>query len=190
MAMGEQTPSIYINGDGNIIGDGNIVVLIKQYFAGEYVRLRDAYIDPSQIFDRVDLDHFVGREWLLAEVDGFLRDHDRGYFILEAEAGLGKTTFLAWLVKTRGYIQHFCELTPGLEGVGAGLKSLAAQLVLTCHLNAWEADGVLPGTANRPDYFHGLLRRAADQRNPGEKIIRWCPYKTLVMLVKQSPLIK
>lgn len=169
--MTEQNPSIYINGDGNVIGDGNVVTITKQYFTGEYERLQDAYIDPSQVFDRVDLDHFVGREWLLAEVDAFLCDHDRGYFILEAEAGLGKTTFMAWLARARGYIQHFCELAPGLEGVGAGLKSLAAQLVLTCHLSIWEAQGVLPGAATRPDYFHNLLKQAAAQRHPGEKVV-------------------
>ncbi len=150
--MAEQAPSIYINGDGNVIGDGNVVTITKQYFIGEYERLRDAYIDPAPVFDRVDLDHFAGREWLLAEVDAFLRDHDRGYFILEAEAGLGKTTFLAWLVRQRGYLHHFVELAPGLDGVGRGLKNLAAQTVLTYHLSVWEAEGVLPGAATRPTF--------------------------------------
>jgi hypothetical protein len=86
----------------------------SQVFTGDYERLRDAYIEPWSVFERVNLDHFVGREWLLREVDAFLRDRDRGYFVLEAEAGLGKTTFLAWLVRERGYIHHFTELVPCL----------------------------------------------------------------------------
>jgi hypothetical protein len=172
-----------ITGDTNVLGRGNIVQLVKaesgstvqnvvqQVFVGDYERLRDAYIHPCSVFKRVNLDHFVGREWLLRELDAFLRDHDRGYFILEAKAGLGKTTFLAWLVRERGYIHHFTELAPGLDGVGRALKNLAAQVVLAYHLSAWEAEGVLPGAAARPDYLSRLLKLAADQRQDGEKIV-------------------
>ena len=82
---------------------GNLLVTgdHNQVFAGGYERLADAYIKPHEVFDRVHLEHFTGREWLLAAVDAFLQDHDCGYFILEADAGLGKTTFMAWLVKQR-----------------------------------------------------------------------------------------
>ena len=93
-------------------GDHNV------FFTGDYECLRDAYIEPWPIFERTNLDHFVGREWLVTELDTFLHKHDRGYFIVEAEAGLGKTTFLAWLVRKRGYIHHFVDLVPGLAGVG------------------------------------------------------------------------
>jgi len=148
-----------------VTGDHNRV------FVGDYERLRDAYIEPWSVFERVGLEHFTGREWLLAEVDAFLRDHDRGYFVLEAAAGLGKTTFLAWLVRERGYIHHFIELAPGLDGVGRGLKNLAAQIVLAYHLSAWEAEGVLPGAATRPDFLLNLLKQAAGQRQEGEKIV-------------------
>lgn len=171
MADESQLPHIQITGDGNVLGDGNVVVLTKQYFTGEYERLRDAYIEPWPVFERVNLQHFVGREWLLAEVDVFLRDHDRGYFILEAEAGLGKTTFLAWLVQQRGYIHHFAELVPGLEGVGLGLKNLAAQLLLACHLDRYDTEGIVPEAATRPDYLSRLLKQASDQRPDGQKIV-------------------
>lgn len=137
----------------------------------EYESLRNAYIEPGSVFERADLDHFVGREWLIAEVDAFLRDHDRGYFILEAEAGLGKTTFLAWLIKQRRYIHHFTELTPGLDGMERGLNNLAAQLVLTYHLKAHKAEWGLPGFATRPDFLHRLLKLAAEQRQEGEKVV-------------------
>ena len=176
-------PQTHITGDANAVGHGKITLLIKaeggstirgvvqQVFGGDYERLRDAYIHPWPVFERVNLDHFVGREWLLAEVDAFLRDHDRGYFILEAEAGLGKTTFLAWLVRERGYIHHFTELAPGLDGIGRGLKNLAAQLVLAYQLSAYEAEGVLPGAVTRPDYLYNLLKQVANRHQDGEKTV-------------------
>ncbi len=74
VAVGTVINSIINTGDHN------------RFFIGDYERLRDAYIEPWTVFERVNLARFVGREWLLAEVDAFLRDHDRGYFVLEAEA--------------------------------------------------------------------------------------------------------
>jgi hypothetical protein len=143
----------------------------QQVFIGEYEDLREAYINPWPVFERVQLDHFSGREWLLDAVDKFIGRHDRGYFILEADAGLGKTTFMAWLVKKRGYIHHFCEQAPGVEYIGRSLKNLASQLIVEYHLRTWEVKGVLPGAAANPDFIHNLLQIAANQRRNGEKII-------------------
>src|SRR5260221_111032 len=166
-----------IRGERNIIAGHDVIKSIintgdyARFFVGDYERLRDVYIEPWSVFLRVDLEHFVGREWLIAKIDTFLHENDRGYFVLEAEAGLGKTTFLAWLVRERGYIHHFAELAPGLDGIGRGLKHIAAQLVLAYHLNVYEAEDTLPGAAVRPDYLFRLLRQATQQRVAGEKIV-------------------
>ena len=69
-------------------------------FSG-YERVYDAIISPNAVFDRIQIDQFAGREWLRDKVEAFLRDNDRGYLIIEAKAGLGKTAFLAWLVKEK-----------------------------------------------------------------------------------------
>ena len=146
----------------------------NRVFAGGYERLRDAYISPRDVFQRVKLDRFAGRDWLTAKVDDFLRDHDRGYFILEAEAGLGKSAFLTHLVEKRGFIHLFAEQARGQEGVAHGLKSLAAQLILTWGLQPYSADDVLPGAAIRPDFLSSLLRETAqlrDLRRPDERIV-------------------
>ena len=129
----------------------------------------NAYISPNEIFGRVDLEHFTGREWLLDKVDSFLSRNDRGYFILEAEAGLGKTAFLAWLVRKRGYIHNFCELTQGPEKIGDALKNLSSQLALFYNLSP---EGILPSdAASRPDYLYDLLEKASKKHCDGEKIV-------------------
>src|SRR5687768_8041776 len=75
---------------------------------------------------------------------------------------------MAWLVRQRGYIHHFCELAPGLEGIGPTLKNLAAQLILAYQL---DSSALLPGAETRPNYIYELLQQAAEKRNAGEKIV-------------------
>jgi hypothetical protein len=152
-------------------GGSTVSNVVQQVFVGNYERLQDAYINPWEVFDRVDLTHFTGREWLMERVDAFLKENDRGYFILEAEAGLGKTTFLAWLVRQRGYVHNFCELTRGLENVESAIRNLAAQLILEYHLSAWELYGVLPVTASGPGFLRNLLAQVVEKKLPGEKIV-------------------
>jgi len=145
-----------------------------QFFFGDYQRLADAYLHPWPVFERVQLDRFTGRGWLTSRVDDFLTCHDRGVFVLEAEAGLGKTAFLAHLARQRDYIHHFVELARGPDGVAPGLESLAAQLVRAWGLNPYTADAVLPSSAARPEFLQNLLNEAADRRDrtrPGEKIV-------------------
>jgi hypothetical protein len=145
----------------------------NQFFFGEYQRLADAYLVPWSVFQRVKLDRFTGRGWLVSRVDDFLSRNDRGVFVLEARAGLGKTAFLAYLVQ-RGYVHHFVELARGLDGVAPGLISLAAQLVRAWELKPYITQAALPSSAGKPEFLQNLLKLAADQRDqtkPGEKIV-------------------
>ena len=150
-----------------VTGDRNV------FYVGGHHRLADAYIPATEVFERVDVDGFVGRDWLEAELDGFLTDQDRGYFIVEAEAGLGKTAFLAHLVRTRGWIHHFAETAPGEAGVIPSRLSLAAQLIRAYELGGADGAGatLAEGPAARPDYLATLLRQAAERRTPGERIV-------------------
>jgi len=146
-----------------VSGEGRAV-----FFAGAYEALDDAYIDPWQVFERTGVDRFVGRAWLERKLDDFLEKNDRGYFILEAGAGLGKSSFLAHLVRERGWIHHFVELAPGPEGVVPARKNLAAQVIRAFELG----DQILPDeAAARPDFLASLLRRASGKRHPGERIV-------------------
>ncbi len=148
--------SIIVTGDHNSI------------FAGKYETLSESYIYPQE-FEQVDLEHFVGRKWLLDMVDSFLLNHDRGYFIIEAGAGFGKTTFMAWLVKKRHYIHNFCGAAPGPDKTGNGLKNLVSQLVLAYKLCP---EGVLNSdVASRSDYLYSKLVKASEQRINNEKIV-------------------
>jgi hypothetical protein len=173
-----QRPSPIPDGDRNITVGRDVIASIlvtgdhNQIFRGDYVNLRDFYIEPWQVLERVDLERYVGRRWLQESLDGFLGSNDRGYFVLEAQAGLGKTTFLAHLVKSRHYIHHFAELAPGIDGSLVGARNLAAQLAVSWKLR--DFDTYIPVASLGSEYLQKTLSEAAEVRNklkPEEKIV-------------------
>jgi hypothetical protein len=162
--------------DRNVNVSGNVIASVintgnyNKFFIGDYESLKDIYINPWQILQRVELSHFTGREWLLAGIDSFIEKHDRGYLIVEGDAGVGKTAFLAWLVMQKDYIHHFCELAPGRENIGVSLKNIAAQITLKYSLK-WSEAGVLPKSANRAEFLNNVLIAASQKRKKGQPII-------------------
>ena len=132
--------------DKNISIKGNVAQIIlitgdhNKILIGDLGRFQDVYLPASPVFERVELENFVGRKWLFDELDDFIQKNDRGYFLLEAAAGLGKTAFLAYLVNERGYFHHFVELAPGEPGIAIGLKNLALQLAIHFKLEPFEIE--------------------------------------------------
>ena len=102
--------SISIGGDANAPVTANYTNIGTQVLGMSLMPLATAAKDPRPVFTAVDVGAFTGREWLSDEVDRFIAGYPCGYVFVEAEAGLGKTAFAAWLVKTRGYLSHFSRL--------------------------------------------------------------------------------
>lgn len=127
--------------------------------------------DPQRLFEQINLSGYVGRGWLEREVKAFLLEHDRGYFILEAEAGLGKTTFLAHLVHTYGWVRHFCGLKSGAQTVEGALKGIMGQLALAYELDFGAGVCVRPASHQQPANLHELFGRAAEANRTGQKIV-------------------
>lgn len=171
--------STIASGSRSIAVGGSVIasVLITgdraKVFRGEYVDIAQFYIDPQPIFDRVQLDRYVPRQQIEDSLDAFFSETDRGYFILEAKGGLGKTTMAAHLAKSRSYIHHFVETFPGSEGELAGVRNLAAQLALAWKLLD-DSDNYVPLGSLGPDVLQSLIGRAAARRDellPKEKIV-------------------
>ncbi|GIV88399.1 MAG: hypothetical protein KatS3mg055_0917 [Chloroflexus sp.] len=156
-----------------VTGDGNVVTSIFQtYFGGDYLPLADLYLPPDPVFRRVCLNDFVGRAWLEADLDRFLSEHDRGVWLLVGEAGVGKTTFLAHLVRERRYLHFFAEQAPGEAGVTRALQSLAAQLVSRCRLEPYASRDTLSSSqAAFPDFLERLLDMAAKRLTAKERLV-------------------
>ncbi len=170
--------SINIGGDvidsNIIIGDNNTIN--KYYYSGGFVSLNEYYIEPDSVFQRVRVDEFVGRDWLTAKVDDLLNDPKRksGAFLLVGDAGVGKTSFMAHLVKERRYIHLFAEQVPGQAMLQRALQSLGSQLVTRYQIDPYKDRDTLTQLAVFPDFLERLLRLAASTLTHGEKIVIVC----------------
>jgi len=90
--------------------------------------------------------NFIGREWLLREVDDFLQQESEHYLVIIGEPGIGKSAFAAHLTRTRKiHAYHFCTAREaGTLDPIAFVRSLSYQLAHTLpdfasHLIAQEA---------------------------------------------------
>jgi hypothetical protein len=148
--------------------------VVRNLFLGPAERLQDVCFDPAPLERDLGLARFTGRDWLIARIDSFISDNARGYVLIRAESGVGKSTLAAHLVWTRPWLHHFTRL-PGGRSAQAARKSLAAQLIARWNLaEDWAPDGTMPTASGRPDWFSRLLHAAArerDQRAPGEPIV-------------------
>ncbi|SRR6266702_2959431 len=79
----------------------------ESLFAGGFERLRDVWFDPAVLARDLDLARFTGREWLIQQIDDFIDKRSRGYVVVQAEAGVGKSSLAAHLVGTRPWLRHF-----------------------------------------------------------------------------------
>lgn len=163
---------------GSQHGDHNVqqnffAPVTTNLFIGSYERLIDVCFDPAGLERDLDLDRFTGREWLIEQIDAFIRSHERGYVVVRGEAGVGKSSLAAHLVATRLWLHHFTRL-PGGRSAEAARKSLGAQLVARWQLEDKAPGGMLPAAASRPDWFDMVVRSAALRRDavePGTRIV-------------------
>ncbi len=162
---------------GLVVGDNATVTNVyNTYLSGDFASLDDYYIRPDAVFQRVHADEFVGRDWLTAKVDAFLEDPSRtsGAFLLVGEAGVGKTSFLAHLVRERCYLHVFAEQAPGEANLPRALQSLGAQLVTRYQIEPYRKRDTLTQISVFPDFLDRLLRLTAAGLTAGEKIVIVC----------------
>jgi hypothetical protein len=122
------------------------------------------------VFRQVNVEAFVGRAALKQEIDDFIAARRSGLFLIEGEAGLGKTALLAHLVYTRGYLHVFGGRFEGEINRPNAVAHLAAQVVSRYQIEGYR-DGVSLELARSPHFLQRLLEQAAGRLAVGERIV-------------------
>lgn len=72
---------------------------------------------------------FVGREFVFRAIQDFLQQQPNGYFIIEADPGVGKSAILAEYVRKTGCVAYFNVRSQGINRADDFLKSVCRQLI-------------------------------------------------------------
>lgn len=107
--------------DGHVLGP-----LIEHGGTSPAVRAR--ILDSSALIEEKSRG-FVGRGFVFAALDGFLRDNPRGYFRVAGQPGIGKTSIAAELVRRGRHPHHFNQRAEGIVRPESFLANLSAQLI-------------------------------------------------------------
>lgn len=109
---------------------------------------------------------FVGREFVFDRIGRTMRDSTfpSGYILVTGEPGIGKTSVIAQLVKTYGWVHHFNVAASGIVSTAHFLANVCAQLIVRYGLDHHE----LPPRATEDGGFlkRLLTEAAAASREP------------------------
>jgi Swt1-like HEPN len=72
---------------------------------------------------------FVGREFVFTSINEFLASQPNGYFIIEADPGVGKTALLAEYVRRQQCVAHFNIRSQGINRADQFLENVCQQLI-------------------------------------------------------------
>jgi hypothetical protein len=134
---------------------------------GTSPEIRAGIIDASR-FVAEKTAGFVGRQWLFDAIHRFTREKPRGYFILRGDPGIGKSAFLAQMVKREGYLHHFNLRAEGIRSPERFLSNICSQIISTYGLE----HTFLPPEATRDARFLNLLLEKISTRlGPGERAV-------------------
>lgn len=116
----------------------------------------------------IKTESFVGRKYVFDKIEDFLTNRDRGYFTIEGDPGMGKSSILAEYVRRDECVAHFNEHLGGINRTSQYLESICTQLIAKYGLPYTE----LPPEANQDNAFLvKLLQQISDQLQPGERLV-------------------
>jgi hypothetical protein len=113
---------------------------------------------------------FVGRQYVFKAIRNFLNQQPKGYFILEADPGVGKSAILARFVQLfKGHcLTHFNGQSLGAIDAKQFLTNICTQLIAGYGLNY---PSLPENTTEGPDVLITLLREASQKLPPGKKLV-------------------
>jgi len=152
----------------NIRSDlGQIKTSLERFIDISAPRLPLPYECETIIQDRTQ--DFIGRRFVFAAIAEFLQKNRKGYFVLEAEPGVGKSSIMAKLVLLlkRRCVAHFNSQSQGIVRAEQFLENACTQLIRGFQLNYPQ----LPENATRDGNFLSRLLGEVSAKLGGKKLI-------------------
>ncbi|MEZ2303100.1 MAG: ATP-binding protein [Microcoleus sp.] len=141
--------------------------LLERFIDTGTPRLPLPYECETIIADRTQ--DFTGRRFVFAAIAEFLQKNPKGYFVLEADPGVGKSSIMAKLVLLlkRRCVAHFNSQSQGIVRAEQFLENACTQLIQGYQLNYPR----LPENATRDGNFLSRLLGEVSAKLGGKKLI-------------------
>ncbi|MCC3589563.1 ATP-binding protein [Microcoleus sp. PH2017_28_MFU_U_A] len=141
--------------------------LLERFVDTSAPRLPLPYECETIIQDRTQ--DFTGRRFVFAAIAEFLQNNRKGYFVLEADPGVGKSSIMAKLVLLlkRRCVAHFNSQSQGIVRAEQFLENACTQLIRRYQLNYPQ----LPENATRDGNFLSRLLGEVSAKLGGKKLI-------------------
>ncbi|WP_333074593.1 ATP-binding protein [Microcoleus sp. Pol1B3] len=141
--------------------------LLERFVDTSAPRLPLPYECETIIADRTQ--DFTGRQFVFAAIAEFLQNNRKGYFVLEADPGVGKSSIMAKLVLLlkRRCVAHFNSQSQGIVRAEQFLENACTQLIRGYQLNYPQ----LPENATRDGNFLSRLLGEVSAKLGGKKLI-------------------
>jgi len=171
VATGQQICQVMVKLEAIEIGIrsdlGQIKTSLERFVDTSGPRLPLPYECETIIQDRTQ--DFTGRRFVFAAIAEFLQKNRKGYFVLEAEPGVGKSSILAKLVLLlkRRCVAHFNSQSQGIVRAEQFLENACLQLIRGFQLNYPQ----LPENATRDGNFLSRLLGEVSAKLGGKKLI-------------------
>jgi hypothetical protein len=143
--------------------------LLQTFIDTSAPRLRISLKSETIIQDRTK--DFTGRRFVFEEIGRFLQTNRKGYFVLEAEPGVGKSSILAQsvLMMRRRCVTHFNSRSDGIVDAKTFLENACLQLIEGFKLT--DKYPQLPENATANGNFLGRLLGEVSATLGGKKLI-------------------
>src|SRR4028118_1250757 len=146
---------------------GQIKTLLERFVDTSAPRLPLPYDCETIIQDRTQ--DFIGRQFVFSAIAKFLQNNRKGYFVLEADPGVGKSSILAKLVLllNRRCVAHFNSQSQRIVRAEQFLENACLQLIRGFQLSYPQ----LPENATRDANFLSRLLGEVSVKLGGKKLI-------------------
>lgn len=110
---------------------------------------------------------FVGREYIFQVIADFFSNYAKGYFIIEGDPGIGKSTILAEYVQRNKCIAYFNYISSGNTSEEHFLESVCQQIIFRYKLPYLS----LPPNATKNGMFLNQLLSEVQPSTPNENLV-------------------
>lgn len=136
-------------------------------FAGGWMDIHTQIRDFSWYIQEKTRD-FIGRRYVFDQVEAFIQENPRGYFIIKGDPGIGKTALAAQWVKNQGCAHHFISRPLGINRSESFLRNICSQLLSAYHLSY---TFLPPEAVQDGGFLIRILNDISESLKPGEKAV-------------------